>query len=102
MPSSPALSGSPVLFSTSGPSPRWKAETHAPPSRLRDRFLTQTPRARGKRVTDRLLTADEVAELLAVPVRWVRDHTRSGLIPCVHLGHYRRYRREAVAAWLDH
>jgi excisionase family DNA binding protein len=50
---------------------------------------------------DRLLTADEVAELLAVPVRWVRDHTRSGLIPCVRLGHYVRYRRDAVAAWVD-
>lgn len=50
---------------------------------------------------DRLLTAGEVAELLAVPVRWVREHTRSGHLPCVELGRYRRYRRDAVLAWID-
>lgn len=49
---------------------------------------------------DRLLTADEVAELLAVPERWVREHTRGGLIPHVRLGRYRRYRRDAVLAWI--
>lgn len=38
--------------------------------------------------------------MLAVPERWVREHTRSGLIPHVSLGRYRRYRREAVLAWL--
>jgi excisionase family DNA binding protein len=50
---------------------------------------------------DRLLTAVEVAELLAVPERWVHEHTRSGLIPHVQLGRYVRYRREAVIAWID-
>ncbi len=29
---------------------------------------------------DRLLTAEEIAELLSVPTRWVREHTRGGLI----------------------
>jgi hypothetical protein len=29
-------------------------------------------------VTERLLTASEVAEMLNVPVGWVREHTRSG------------------------
>lgn len=37
-------------------------------------------------MTDRLLTADEVAELLAVPVSWVRESTRSGAMPHVELG----------------
>jgi excisionase family DNA binding protein len=50
---------------------------------------------------DRLLTAEEVADLLAVPISWVREHTRSGLIPCVQLGRYRRYRREAVEDWIS-
>lgn len=49
---------------------------------------------------DRLLEAAEVADLLAVPVRWVREHTRSGLIPHVRLGRYVRYRREAVVGWI--
>jgi excisionase family DNA binding protein len=52
-------------------------------------------------VTDRLLTAEEVAELLAVPVSWVRESTRSGAMPCIELGRYRRYRREAVERWLE-
>jgi excisionase family DNA binding protein len=49
---------------------------------------------------DRLLDAAEVAELLNVPERWVREHTRSGFIPKVALGRYIRYRREAVLAWI--
>jgi excisionase family DNA binding protein len=51
-------------------------------------------------VSDRLLDAGEVAELLHVPERWVRDHTRSGLIPHVRLGRYRRYRWHVVEAWV--
>ena len=50
---------------------------------------------------DRLLTADEVAAMLQVPVRWVREHTRSGLVPVVALGRYRRYDRADVLAWVD-
>ena len=46
--------------------------------------------------SDRLLTAAEVAELLSVPVSWVREHTRSGRIPHVQLGHYVRYRHETL------
>lgn len=50
---------------------------------------------------DRLLEADEVAELLGVPVRWVREHTRSGSIPHVPLGRYVRYDRGDVLAWVE-
>jgi excisionase family DNA binding protein len=49
---------------------------------------------------DTLLTADEVAALLNVPVRWVREHTRNSQLPYVELGRYRRYRREAVLAYV--
>jgi excisionase family DNA binding protein len=52
-------------------------------------------------IDDRLLTASDVAELLAVPERWVREHTRDGLIPHLRLGRYVRYRQEAVFRWLD-
>ena len=52
-------------------------------------------------MTERLLTAAEVAEFLAVPVTWVREWTRSGAIPCVELGRYRRYRRDDVERWLE-
>jgi excisionase family DNA binding protein len=52
-------------------------------------------------MSDRLLDAAEVAELLNVPVSWVRESTRSGAMPCVSLGRYRRYDREDVLAWLE-
>lgn len=49
---------------------------------------------------DRLLTAAEVADLLAVPESWVREHTRRGNLPHLQLGRYVRYRRTAVVAWV--
>ena len=36
-----------------------------------------------------------------VPVSWVRESTRSGAIPVVELGRYRRYRQADVLAWLE-
>ncbi|MDP9416262.1 MAG: helix-turn-helix domain-containing protein [Actinomycetota bacterium] len=47
-----------------------------------------------------LLTAAEVAELLGVPATWVYDQARRGLMPNVTLGRYRRFRREAIEAWV--
>ncbi len=55
----------------------------------------------GSGMTDRLLEAKEVADLLAVPIGWVREHTRSGAIPSIELGRYRRYRRSDIDAWLE-
>jgi excisionase family DNA binding protein len=52
-------------------------------------------------VSERLLDAKEVAEFLHVPVSWVRESTRSGALPHIPLGRYRRYEREAVLAWLE-
>jgi excisionase family DNA binding protein len=52
-------------------------------------------------VSDRLLTAGEVAELLNVPIGWVRAHTRAGNVPHVMLGRYPRYRESDLRAWLE-
>ena len=52
-------------------------------------------------MTARLLDAAEVAERLNVPVSWVRESTRSGAMPCVELGRYRRYEWAAVEEWLE-
>ncbi len=52
-------------------------------------------------MTERLLDAAEVSELLAVPESWVREHTRNGSLPRIQLGRYIRYRREAILAWLE-
>ena len=51
-------------------------------------------------MADRLLTADDVAEMLGVPKSWVNAASRKGELPTVTLGRYRRYRREAVDAWI--
>ena len=51
-------------------------------------------------MSDRLLDAKEVAERLHVPVSWVRESTRSGAMPCVELGRYKRYDLGDVDRWL--
>jgi excisionase family DNA binding protein len=51
-------------------------------------------------MSDRLLTANEVATHLSVPVTWVREQTRAGHLPHVKLGRYRRYRLDRVLAWV--
>jgi excisionase family DNA binding protein len=48
----------------------------------------------------KLMNAREVAELLGVPTSWVYEQSRLGRIPTVTLGRYRRYRREAIEAWI--
>lgn len=50
---------------------------------------------------EQLLTADQVAERLAVKVSWVRANTRSGAMPHIKLGRYQRYRWADVEAWLE-
>ena len=52
-------------------------------------------------MSERLLTAGEVAELLAVPERWVRQATRDGILPVIPLGRYRRYDRADVIEWVE-
>jgi excisionase family DNA binding protein len=48
----------------------------------------------------RLLQAQEVADLLALPLTWVREATRAGRLPHVRLGRYVRYERAAVLTWV--
>lgn len=50
---------------------------------------------------DRLLDAQQVAELLNVPTGWVREHSRAGHLPTITLGRYRRYRKSAVLAYIE-
>jgi excisionase family DNA binding protein len=51
-------------------------------------------------MSERLLDANEVAALLNVPASWVREQSRTGTIPCLRLGRYVRFEREAVISWL--
>jgi excisionase family DNA binding protein len=52
-------------------------------------------------VSDRLLTAEELAERLAVPRTWILESARSGAIPHVRLGRYVRFDEDDVDHWLE-
>ena len=52
-------------------------------------------------MNDQLLTARQVAQLLAVPESWVREATRQNTLPHLRLGRYRRYLRADILAWLQ-
>ena len=57
-----------------------------------------------KRSSDSLLTVEEVADLLKVPVSWVYDRTRKrGLnrIPGFRLGKYWRFDAAELHMWLE-
>jgi excisionase family DNA binding protein len=52
-------------------------------------------------VVARLMTAEQVAELLGMDVEWVWKMSRRGEIPTITFGRFRRYRREAILRWLE-
>jgi len=52
----------------------------------------------------RLLTIEQVSEMLQVHVSWVREHVRREArdrIPGLKVGKYWRFRSEDVLEWLD-
>ncbi len=48
-----------------------------------------------------LLDAKRAANHLGVPVSWVREKARCGELPCVHLGHYVRYKPEDLDEYIQ-
>jgi excisionase family DNA binding protein len=52
-------------------------------------------------VTDRLLTADEVAARLGVPAKWPLQQARAGHMPHVKLGRYVRFDQADVDTWVE-
>ena len=51
-------------------------------------------------MTDPRLTAEDVAGMLGMRVDYVYELSRRGRIPTITFGRTRRYRREAIEAWL--
>jgi len=74
--------------------PPWRIAAPKAPRNVPLRFEASS-------MTGSLLTASDVAKLLGVPKSWVYEQPRAGRIPTVTLGRYRRYRREAIEAWLE-
>ena len=54
----------------------------------------------GRVASGKLLTAEEVAERLDVGVKWVWAQASAGRIPHVRVGRYKRFRPEAIDAWI--
>jgi excisionase family DNA binding protein len=55
-------------------------------------------------VAESLLTVEEVADLLQVPVSWVYERTRRrsvDRIPGFRLGKYWRFREVDILAWIE-
>ena len=52
-------------------------------------------------MSDRLLTAEQVAERFQVPTSHVYRLTRSGRLESIELGRYRRYSEEALRQFLE-
>jgi len=53
---------------------------------------------------ERLLTVEDIAELLRVPVSWIYERTRqrsSNRLPGFRLGKYWRFRASDIQAWLE-
>lgn len=48
----------------------------------------------------RLLTANQVAQMLCVTVSYVYALARRDEIPAIRIGHYWRFDKEAIQAWL--
>jgi excisionase family DNA binding protein len=51
--------------------------------------------------TPPLLDAGGAAELLNVPASWISAQARAGRIPHCKLGHYVRFDRDSLLAWID-
>ena len=49
----------------------------------------------------KLMTAQQVAELLEVDPSWIYAETRAGRFPHVRLGRYRRFKLSAVERWIE-
>jgi excisionase family DNA binding protein len=48
----------------------------------------------------KLLSVPEVAELLHVSVKSVREHVRAGHIPSLKVGHLRRFNPASLEKWI--
>lgn len=61
---------------------------------------SEVPEVSAEPSASHLLTADDVAKRLGVPRSWVYAQARRNKIPFVPLGHYRRFRPEAIDSWI--
>jgi excisionase family DNA binding protein len=85
--------------------PRLGREVVASADGFRGRLhAASTHAATGGREDNSLLTIQQVAEMLHVPVSWVYGRTRkrsTERLPGIRLGKYWRFREEEIHAWVE-
>jgi excisionase family DNA binding protein len=77
-----------------------EAEDHSESNAFREKLNGATV----ERDNERLLTIQQVADLLHVPVSWVYGRTRrrsTERLPGIRLGKYWRFREEEIHAWVE-
>jgi excisionase family DNA binding protein len=78
----------------------YEAEDHSESNAFRQKRNGATV----ERDNEKLLTIQQVADLLHVPVSWVYGRTRKrsiGRLPGIRLGKYWRFREEEIHAWVE-
>lgn len=78
----------------------YEAEDYSESNAFRRKYNGAT----GGRDNEKLLTIQQVADLLHVPVSWVYGRTRNrskGRLPGIRLGKYWRFREEEIHAWVE-
>jgi excisionase family DNA binding protein len=71
--------------------------THLHPPEIR----TRSEPASAGTTLDELMTAEQVATLLLLPVSTIKDYARREVLPSIKLGKHRRFVRSAVRTALD-
>jgi excisionase family DNA binding protein len=62
-------------------------------------FVTFTKNRRSKE--SKLMTVEEVAALLRVPVSWIYSRSRCNTIPIVRVGKYVRFNEDEITTWAN-
>lgn len=60
--------------------------------------LGAAPVSPGAATDEPLMEAEQLAEVLKVPVTWLEQKAREGVIPSLEFGRWRRFRRSEVEA----
>ena len=79
-------------------------QNHVQPDADGRLYAASTRAATGEREHDRLLTIQQVAAMLHVPVSWVYGRTRTRStqrLPGIRLGKYWRFREEEIHRWIE-
>ena len=74
---------------------------HTQRSKIMERPVKEAQKRYGMETTNDLLTVEEAANYLRVPISWVYERTRTRSIPVRKLGRHVRIPRSELLAWIE-